>query len=501
MKPDDYELTLAEWEFIKSFLHDRGLPTDRDVTFGDVYLRTRYSEVRSRSEITDFSTEIAPDIQLGLPLIMANMVCVADAKSIGAFEREGGLGIPPQMLDLKTRLEMLDEIGRRDSALIDNPLTIYPDATLEEAKKLMSKRGISSLVVINSENRPIGILSTRDWKYETDGSKFVGDLMGGKRKLYAAKRGVSFSAAAKILRKHRIEKLPLLGKNGVLAGLITAHGLFYKHHYPRAMRDEKGRFLKVGSIGVGKYFTANHMKEVRAQVRKGICLLLIDTARAFSINTKEAVKAIKAEFPELILMVGNVDCPEGAKALFSWGADIVKVGIGPGEACRTREVAVGMPQISAIAKCAAVARMQSIGGKRKYIVADGGMKNPGDVCKALVAGADAVMSGSLFIGAIESAAKANVNKQGLRVKEYVGSASFKAQEERLNHKTLDETRRPEGVSQEMPVLGTMEEVIDDIKLGMKSAFSYIGVRTVRELKEKGKFGLQTPAGLKEGIKK
>lgn len=498
---DDYELTLAEWEFIKSFLHDRGLPTDHDVTFGDVYLKTRYSEVRSRSEIIDFSTEIA-GIKLGLPLMMANMVCVADAKAIVSLEREGGLGIPPQMLPLKQRLEMLDEIGRRDSALIDNPLTIFPDATLEEAKKLMRKRGVSSLVVINGEKRPIGILSTRDWRYETDENKFVGDLMGGKRRLYAAKRGVSFEEATKILRQHRIEKLPLLGKNGVLAGLITAHGLFYKHHHPRATRDDKGRFLKVGSIGVGKYFTANHMKEVRAQVRKGICLLQVDTARAFSVNTKEAVEAIKREFPDLLLMVGNVDCPEGAKALFSWGADVVKVGIGPGEACRTREVAVGMPQISAIAKCAAVAKMASLGGKRKYIVADGGMKNPGDIAKALVAGADAVMSGSLLIGAIESAAKASVNKQGLRIKEYVGSASFKAQEDRINnHGTLDETRRPEGVSQEMPVLGTMEEVVGDLKRGLQSTFSYLGARNIQELKAKGKFGLQTPAGLKEGTKK
>ncbi len=497
----EYDLTLAEWEFIKTFLTDRGLPVGYDVTFGDVYLKTRYSEVRSRSEICDFSTEIAPDVKLGLPLIMANMVCVADAKAIVALEREGGLGIPPQMLSLKARLEMLDEVGRRDSALIDNPLTITPDRTLAEAKELMKKRGVSSLIVINEAKRPIGILSTRDWMYETDEDKFVGDLMGGKRKLYAAKRGVSFGEAAKILRRNEIEKLPLVGKNGALAGLITAHGLFYKHHHPRATRDDKGRFLKVGSVGVGKYFTADHLKEVEAQVRKGICLLLIDTARAFSINTKEAVEAIKKRFPKLVLMVGNVDCPEGAKALFSWGADIVKVGIGPGEACRTREVAVGMPQISAIAQCAAVARMESVSGKQKYIVADGGMKNPGDICKALVAGADAVMSGSFFIVAIESAAEANVNKQGLRIKEYVGSASSKAQKERVSHGTLAKKNRSEGVSQEMPVLGTMEEVVDELVGGMRSTFSFLGVWNIRELKEKGKFGLQTPAGLKEGIKK
>ncbi len=496
----EYELTESEKKAMDVFLEKKGLPTDIDLTFGDVYLKTRYSEIRSRSEVRDLSTELA-GIKLGLPLIMANMVCVADARAIVAIEREGGLGIPPQMLALKTRLEMLDEIGRRDSALIDNPLTITPDRTLAEAKELMEKRGVSSLIVINEEDRPIGILSTRDWMYEKDEKKFVGDLMGGKRKLYAAKKGVSFEEAAKILKRHEIEKLPLVDKHGKLAGLITAHGLFYKHHHPRATRDERGRFLRVGSVGVGEYFTAAHMKEVDAQVRKGICMLLIDTARAFSINTKEAVETVRAKYPDLPLMVGNVDCPEGAKALFQWGADIVKVGIGPGEACRTREVGVGCPQVSAIAQCSAIAELESKKGKPRYTVGDGGMKSPGDVCKALFAGASAVMSGSLFIGAIESAAKANVNNRGLRIKEYVGSASFKAQEERINHGTLKKIRRAEGVAQEMPVLGTIEEVIDDLAYGMKSCSSFRGVRNLAELREKGIFRRQTPAGVKEGLKK
>ena len=497
---DSYELTESEKKYMDAFLEKKGLPTDIDLTFGDVYLKTRYSEIRSRSAIRDLSTELA-GIKLGLPLIMANMVCVADAKAIVAMEREGGLGIPPQMLSLKARLEMLDEIGRRDSALIDNPLTITPGRTLSEAKELMKRRGVSSLIVIDGEDRPIGILSTRDWMYEKNEDKLVGDLMGGKRKLYFASKGVSFEEAAKILRRHEIEKLPLVGKNGKLAGLITAHGLFYKHHHPLATRDDRGRFLRVGSVGVGEYFTGAHMKEVDAQVRRGICMLLIDTARAFSINTKEAVEAVRAKYPDLPLMVGNVDCPEGAKALFQWGADIVKVGIGPGEACRTREVAVGCPQVSAITQCTAMAELESRKGKPKYTVGDGGMKSPGDVCKALFAGASAVMSGSLFIGAIESAAKANVNKQGLRIKEYVGSASFKAQEERINHGTLKKIRRAEGVAQEMPVLGTLEEVIDDLAYGMKSCSSFRGAWNLAELRENGIFRRQTPAGLKEGLKK
>ena len=350
-----YELTKTEWDFVNDYLRSRGLPIDYYVTFGDVFLKTRFSEVRSRSEISTeaLSTEIYPGIRLGLPLIMAKMVCEADAEAIVAIEREGGLGIPPQMLDLKERLKMLEKIGRTESAYISNPLTIGPEKTLSEAKQLMEKYGIYSLVVVNEEKRPVGILSTRDWRYETDDSKLVEELMGGRRRPYTAPKKVSFEEAAKILRKHRIEKLPLVDKKGKLVGMLTAHGLFYKHHHPLAVKDEKGRFLKVGSVGVGRRFSAEHLKEVEAQARKGIRLLLIDTARAFSVNAKDAIEAIKQRFPKLPLMVGNVDCPEGAKALFEWGADIVKVGIGPGEACRTREIGVGMPQISAVACCAA----------------------------------------------------------------------------------------------------------------------------------------------------
>lgn len=490
-----YELSVSEQKAVNDFLESRGLPTNVNVTFGDVVLKTRYSEIYSRSEIDDFSTAIFLGTRLGLPLIMANMVCVSDAEAIIAIEREGGLGVPPQMLPLKERLAMLDVISRADSAYINNPLTVGPDRMLADAKELMEKHGIYSLVVVDDLHRPVGILSTRDWRYEKNETKLVKDLMGGRRKLYKAPKDISFDEAARILRRHRIEKLPLLDLKGKLVGMITAHGLFYKHHHPRATRDEKGRFLKIGSIGVGRRFSAEHMKEVQLQVRKGICMLLIDTARAFSINTKEAVETIKKHYPQLPLMVGNVDCPEGAKALFEWGAEIVKVGIGPGEACRTREIGVGIPQLSAIAKCAAIA------GPNRFIVADGGMKSPGDICKAIVAGASAVMSGSLFIGAIESAAEDHLNKQGLRVKEYIGSASFKAQQERIRHGTLDRSRRPEGVAQEMPVTGTMKELVEDLIKGMRSAMSYMGVSSIDELRTKGRFELQTQAGSYEGLKR
>ena len=360
----------------------------------------------------------------------------------------------------------------------------------------MNKFGIYSLVVIDKKKRPIGILSTRDWKYETDDEKMVGQLMGGRRVLYVAPRDISFVEAAKILRRQRIEKLPLVDRKERLIGLLTAHGLFYKHHYPRATRDEKGRFWKVGSIGVGREFTKRHLFEVEEQVKKGIRLLLIDTARAFSVNTQEAVRRVKERFPKLPLMVGNVSTPEGAKFLFECGADIVKVGQGPGEACRTREVGVGIPQISAIAKCAAIARLY-----KKAVVGDGGLKNSGDIVKALIAGADAVMLGAMLVSTEESAAQAFLNQNGIKVKIYEGSASFAAQQRRLNRSSLDRMRRPEGVAREVPVTGTVKERTEDILDGLRSAMSYFGVRSIRELCENARFELQTQAGLIEGTKK
>lgn len=503
-----YALTTDEADLMNGWLEARGLPTRINVTYGDVVLPEAYSEVRSRSEIDDFATELVPGLELEVPVILANMACVAGVRAIVAAEREGLLGIPPQMLRLEERLNILERIGRAECALIDKPLAIGPHKNLGQAKALMAKFGINGLVVVDNDNHAIGILSTRDWRYETDDSKLVGDLMGGKRKLYKARRDISFEDAAKILRKHRIEKLPLVGRHGRLGGLITAHGLFYKNHHPRATRDGNGRFLRVGSIGVGKRFTKERLYEVEAQMRKGICALLIDTARAFSVNVKETVLAVKKRYPKLPLIVGNTSCPEGAKALFEWGADIVKVGVGPGDACTTRLTGIGIPQLSAVAKCAAIVKQdadyaaQANGPVRVgAIIADGGIKNSGDICKALIAGADAVMSGRLFAGTEESAAPAYFNKHGSRVKDYIGSASFHAQQERLERETLDSERRPEGIKEEVPVIGTVKDVVGDILNGMRSAMSYMGVTSVEEMRHKGRFELQTSAGLFEGTKK
>lgn len=488
------ELTPQEKNSIKEFFVSKGLPLGHAVTFSDVTLPENYSDIRSRSEICDFKTRLAPGLELAIPIVSANMESVTGLELAVALEKEGGLAFPPQSLPIKERLGLIHRIGRADSALIDNPVTAMPNATLADAKELMAEFGVGSLVVIDKKRRPAGILSTRDWLYEQSDMRLVKDLMS--KKVITAPLGVSFAAAAGILRKNKIEKLPLVDKKGKLAGLITANGLFYKFRHPRATRDKNGRFVRAGSIGVGRNFTPRHLSEVEAQIKEGISVLLIDTARAYSVNTEEAVKKIKKEFPKLPLVVGNVSTAEGAKFLFEIGADVVKVGQGPGFACRTRAVGVGVPQLTAVAECSAIARRY-----KKTILADGGMKSPGDAAKAIIAGADAIFSGYFFVRTKESASPTFIDEENRPVKNYIGSASFAAQWQRYARGDLDRIRRSEGVTKVVPVVGTVKEVVRDLVDGLRSTMAYVGAKNLGELRIKGKFIPQTPAGHIEGVKK
>ncbi|MEK7608709.1 MAG: IMP dehydrogenase [Patescibacteria group bacterium] len=489
------ELTKSEKQAIEEYLARKGLPSGSALTFDDVAIPDRYSTVRSRSEIRDFRSYLTNSFHLNIPIVSSNMESVTGAEMAIALAREGGLGFLPQMVPLEARLEMIRKIKRTDCAFIEKPLTIGPEKTLHDAKCLMQETGISSLVVVDKSFRPVGILSTRDWKYEKNEKVKVRDLMGGKKKLIVMPGSVKFEKAATMLRANKVEKLPLVDKKGKLTGLITAHGLFYTMHYPRALRDDQGRFLAAASIGVGRMFEKRHLKEVELQLKEGASILLIDTARAFSVNAVEALKAIKKTFPKLPVVIGNVCTPEGAKLLFENGADAVKVNQGRGHVCRTSEMGVGIPQLTAIAKCSVIAKQY--GGK---IVGDGGMKNVGDMVKALAAGADVLMTGYLLVGTNESAAQTYVNRRGLPVKNYEGSASFHAQAKRITRGNLDRLRRPEGVTEEVPVVGSVAEKIEDMLNAFRSAMSYSGVRTIKELQEDVVFEKQTRAGLVEGTK-
>ncbi len=494
-------LTDFERQKIEQTLRAKGLPYDINVTFDDVTIPEDYSAVRSRSEIlegADFKTVVAPGIGLSIPIVSANMESVSGVKLIAEIERLGGLGIPPQTLPPDEQLKIIEQVGQEDCAYRENPLTVNSYQTINEIHALYKKFNVQGFFVIDDQNHPVGVLAARDWLYETDKNKTVAACMGGGRlqPLITAPRTIDFREAARLLTEHRIEKLPLVDSDGKLAGAIFANGLFYKYRYPAATRNTLGQFLKVASIGVSARFGIEQLRFIENAVRLGVSLLVVDTARAYAVNTEEALGQIKRHFSSLPIIAGNVSTPEGAKALIEWGADCVKIGQGPGEACRTRNVGTGIPQLSACAKCSVVAHLNG-----KTVMLDGGMKSPGDIGKALLAGADAVMLGYMLVGTEESAALAYYNKDGHRVKQYEGSASFAAQLKRHLRGELDRIRRPEGINEEVHVRGAVSETIEDILAGLASLFSYVGVRSLKEFKERARFELVTWAGFFEGSKR
>lgn len=489
------ELTPQEKIAIQEFFMRKGLPLDTALTFEDVALPGDYSEIESRSDVQDLSTNFLPNLRLNIPIVSANMEPVSGVELIIALEREGGLGIPPQSLPLEDRLEILERVLRAESAVIDEPLTINKDAQLAEAKKVMDKFGVSGLVVVDDDKKVIGLLSSRDWRYE-GWNPPVGTLMTSEN-LITVPLGTSLEKAKNLVCKHKIEKLPLVDFEGKLAGLITARGLFYQTHYPRALRDDKGRFIRIGSVGVaGKSRSVNDLlKEVEAQLKKGIAAILVDTARAYSKNTAQTVEAIKQKFV-IPVIAGNICMAEAAKFLIECGADCIKIGQGPGDPCITRSVAgIGIPQITAIAECSVVAKLHG-----KTTIGDGGIKSSQHLIKALVAGADNVMIGSLLCGTKESPPDARFNKDGFLVKRYEGSASYEAQRRRKIRGDLDYIREPEGFDHDVPLTGTVSECVDRLLGGLRSGMSYFGTRNIEELQEKGKFRRQTTQGYREGVK-
>lgn len=501
------KLGSQDQKLIDDYFKEKGLPTNIALTYDDVAVADEYSTIESRSDIQDFSMLLVKGLSLNIPIIAANMRAVTGAEMIIAIEREGGLGVVPQDLKLEERLEILEHVGRAECAVIEEPLIMGPNALLKEARKKMQKYGISGLLVVDTEEKLLGILGSRDWRYEADDTKKLSELMTSAkdRPLITAQKNITLQEAAQLLQKHRIEKLPLVDEHKKVVGLITARGLFYGKRYPRALRDDMGRFIRVGSVGVmGRSRDINKiLEEVEAQLDKmDIKALMIDTARAFARNTEEtiaAIKKIKKEF-SLPLIVGNVSNPLAVKFLFDLGVECVKIGQGPGSACTTREVGVGVPQLTAVAQAAALARAYG-----RSVIADGGIKGPHDIGKALVAGANAVMLGNLLAGTEESAETSYMKYSEefgayVPVKDFYGSASFEAQSRRKDEGSLDTIRRPEGMKKAVPVVGSVSRRIGDLLDGLRSFMSYQGVRTVKELQQEGRFILQTTAGYLEGTK-
>jgi len=461
------------------------------LTFDDVLLIPARSNVLPRD--VDVSTRLTNKIRLNIPLISAAMDTVTEWQMAVAIAREGGIGIIHKNMSIEDQCEMVDKVKRSESGMIKDPITLYPYQTVAEALDLMQKYRISGIPVIDENKKLVGILTNRDLRFEPDLNQPVEKLMT-KENLITAKGKVSLEQAEKILQKHKIEKLPVVDKQNRLIGLITFKDIQKKKSFPNACKDEHGRLRVGAAVGIQR----DTLERVEALINSNVDVVVIDTAHAHSEGVLQMIKKIKKKFPDLQLIAGNVGTAEATIDVIKAGADCVKVGIGPGSICTTRVVAgVGVPQISAIMECAKAARRYNI-----PIIADGGIKQTGDIPKAIAAGADSVMIGSLFAGTDESPGE-QVLYEGRSYKVYRGMGSLEAMKkgskDRYFQDVEDDVKKlvPEGIEGRVPYKGPLSETIYQMIGGLRAAMGYCGVRNIKELQTKTKFVKITEAGLRE----
>ena len=417
------------------------------LTFDDVLLIPQYSEVLPYQ--VDLSTKLCDKITLNIPLLSASMDTVTECELAIAMAREGGIGIIHKNMTIEQQAEQVDKVKRSENGVITNPFSLGPNNTLEDANNLMRRFKISG-VPVTVDGRLVGIITNRDLRFETDMTKLIGDCMT-KENLVTAPVGTTLEQAQKILAERRIEKLPLVDKKGNLKGLITIKDIEKAIKYPHSAKDSSGRLLAGAAVGV----TADIMDRVSALVDSKVDLVVIDTAHGHSKGVLDCVAKVKAKFGDLPIVAGNVATAEAAKALFGSGADVVKVGIGPGSICTTRIIAgIGVPQVTAIMDCAEQA--DKLG---KSIIADGGIKYSGDIVKALGAGASAVMLGSLFAGTEETPGEIEIF-QGRSYKVYRGMGSLAAMAAGSKDRYFQTNAKklvPEGVEGRVPYRGSLAD--------------------------------------------
>jgi len=467
------------------------------LSFDDVLLVPRRSPIRSRREV-DTRSKFTRRLWLNIPIVSAAMDTVTESRMAIVMAREGGIGVIHRFMPPEKQAEEVSKVKRAENIVIEKPAAIKPNSTIKEAKDLMSFLGISGLLVVDPENRLLGIITRRDVIFEKE-DKLVKECMTPRDKLITARPGVSLEEAREIFRKHKIEKLPLVDEEWRLKGLITSVDLIKREAYPNASRDSKGRLLAAAAIGVRE----REIERAKLLVEAGVDVLVVDVAHGHSEMCIKMVKKIKQIYGDSIeLVAGNVATPEGVEDLASAGADAVKVGIGPGSVCTTRLVAgVGVPQLTAIMKCSEAAEKMNI-----PIIADGGIRESGDIVKALAAGASTVMIGKLLAGTDESPGTI-VLKNGRRYKIYRGMASMYAmlgREFRLRENEaealLDASEYSyyaEGVEAYVPYTGSASDVIRRLVAGLRSGMSYLGARTIKELKENAVFVRVTETSLRE----
>ena len=459
-------------------------------TFDDVLLVPQKSEVMPDTVLIE--TQLTKNITLNVPVLSAAMDTVTEASLAIALARQGGIGIIHKNMSIEDQVREVDKVKRNESGMITNPLTLELNSTLEDAENILSTYKISGLPIIDKNGVLAGIITNRDLKYREIDKTSIAEIMT-KDNLVTAKVGISTEEAKAILLENRIEKLPIVDNSYHLKGLITIKDIDNARDYPSACKDNQGRLRVGAAIGI----SADVLKRVEALYKSGVDIIAVDSAHGHSIGILKGVELIKKAFPGLNVIAGNVVTKEAAIDLVKAGADAIKVGIGPGSICTTRIVAgVGMPQLTAINDVAEALKETEIG-----VIADGGITFSGDVVKAIAAGADCVMLGSFFAGS-EEAPGEEVVLDGRKYKAYVGMGSIAAMARGSKDRYFQQGKEakklvPEGIEGRVPYKGNIEDIIYQLAGGLRAGMGYCGTATIKELKENAKFVKITGAGLKE----
>ncbi len=460
------------------------------LTFDDVLLVPAYSEVLPKN--ADTSTYLTRNIKLNIPLVAAAMDTVTESNLAIALAREGGIGIIHKNMSIEEQVHEVDKVKRSESGMIFQPITLTADQKISEALELMQRFKISGIPIVQ-DKKLIGILTNRDLRFEIDTGKMIRELMT-KQNLITVPVGTTLEEAEKILQTNRIEKLPVVDQDGNLQGLITVKDIQKKKMYPGAAKDEHGRLRVGAAVGV----TDDALLRASALIDTNVDVLVVDTAHGHSEGVLQKIKLLKKKFSAIELIAGNVATADGAKALIDVGADAVKVGMGPGTICTTRVVAgIGMPQISAVMDCAKVCDQQNV-----PLISDGGIKQTGDIAKAVAAGAQSVMIGSLFAGTEESPGE-TIYMSGRRFKVYRGMGSLSAMQQGSKDRYFQAEQKnakklvPEGIEGRVPYRGKLSEIVYQMVGGLRASMGYCGTKNIAELREKSRFVKISAAGLRE----
>ncbi|WP_410220830.1 IMP dehydrogenase [Pedobacter sp.] len=460
------------------------------LTYDDVLLVPAYSEILPREVNT--STYLTKKIKLNVPLVSAAMDTVTEAELAIAIAQNGGLGMLHKNMSIERQAEEVRKVKRSESGMIQDPVTLLETSVVADAFQIMKEHKIGGIPVVNADNKLVGIITNRDLRFQKDMQKPIAQIMT-KDNLITAPVGTTLKEAEEILQNHKIEKLPVVTKDGALNGLITFKDIQKVKHYPTACKDEMGRLRVGAAVGV----TADTMQRVDALVKAGVDVIAIDTAHGHSKGVIDKLKEVKTKYPDLQVIAGNIATGAAAKALADAGADAVKVGIGPGSICTTRIIAgVGVPQLYAVYECA-----KALKGTGIPVIADGGIKHTGDIAKAIAAGASTVMAGSLFAGVEESPGE-TIIYEGRKFKSYRGMGSIEAMEQgskdRYFQDVEDDIKKlvPEGIVGRVPYKGTLAEVMYQYIGGLRASMGYVGAASIEKLQE-AQFVQITAAGMRE----